>query len=89
MGRRRFYHYLMTFFAMKAGRYFGRERYRQATVDCFNVMGRGDGAPPAYPSAANGHFVMLNPLPSGKQEINFGGILPDMAQAVTYTLTVE
>jgi hypothetical protein len=65
------------------------ERYRQATVDCFNVMGRRDGAPPADPSAANGYYVMLNPLPPGKHEINFGGILPDMAQAVTYTLIVE
>lgn len=52
-------------------------------------MGRRDGAPPAYPSAANGYYVMVNPLPPGKHEINFGGILPDMAQAVTYTLIVE
>ncbi len=52
-------------------------------------MGRRDGAPPADPSAANGYYVMLNPLPPGKHEINFGGILPDMAQAVTYTLIVE
>ena len=65
------------------------ERYRQATDECFNVMGRRDGAPPAYPSAANGYYVMLSPLPPGKHEINFGGILPGMAQAVTYTLTVE
>lgn len=65
------------------------ERHRQATDECFNVMGRRDGAPPAYPSAANGYYVMLNPLPPGNHEINFGGILPGMAQAVTYTLTVE
>ena len=32
---------------------------------------------------------MLKPLPPGKHELNFRGVLPRMIQAVTYTLTVE
>ena len=47
---------------------------------------------PAYhvfPSAANGYYVMLRPLSPGKHVLNFGGVLSEMSQAVTYTLTVE
>ncbi len=32
---------------------------------------------------------MLRPLPPGHHVINFGGALPGMLQAVTYTLDVE
>jgi len=58
-------------------------------VDCFNVLAQRQAAPSAYPSAANGYYVMLKPLSPGRHELNFGGILPEMAQAVTYTLIVE
>ena len=44
---------------------------------------------PVYPSAANGYYVMLRPLPPGRHTLNFGGVLPSMLQAVTYTLIVE
>lgn len=63
--------------------------YRQATAQCFDM---GSLASPPYrvfPSAANGYYVMLRPLPPGKHVLNFGGVLPDMSQAVTYTLLVE
>ncbi|HVJ29716.1 MAG TPA: hypothetical protein VNA66_05345 [Gammaproteobacteria bacterium] len=63
--------------------------HRQATRECFDI---GELlAPPVrmYPSAANGYYAMLRPLPPGKHVIDFGGILPSMAQAITYTLTVE
>jgi hypothetical protein len=65
------------------------ETHRLATAECFNVLARREGAPSAYPSAANGYYVMLKPLSPGKHELNFGGILPDMAQAVTYTVLVQ
>ena len=42
-----------------------------------------------FPSAANGYYVMLRPLAPGKHVLNFGGMLPGMSQAVTYTLLVE
>jgi hypothetical protein len=64
-------------------------RHRQATRDCFDL---GELATPPvrmYPSAANGYYAMLRPLPPGTHVIDLGGILPSMAQAVTYTLIVE
>jgi len=70
-------------------RHSGLERNRQATRTCFNLA---ENAAPKYeifPSAANGYYVMLNPLPPGAHTLNFGGMLPGMAQAVTYTLVVE
>ena len=64
------------------------EAYRQAT-QCFDLGSLA--RPPAriYPAAANGYYVMLRPLPAGTHELNFGGVLPSMRQAVTYTLVVE
>ena len=32
---------------------------------------------------------MLRPLAPGRHTLNFGGVLPSMLQAVTYTLIVE
>jgi hypothetical protein len=62
--------------------------YRQVT-DCFDVGTRATPPVHIYPSAANGYYVMLKPLPVGTHELNFGGVLPSMSQAVTYTLVVE
>lgn len=62
--------------------------HRQAT-GCFNVGSLATPPATIYPSAANGYYVMLNPLPPGKHQLNFGGVLPSMQQAVTYTLIVE
>jgi hypothetical protein len=59
-------------------------RHRQATRDCFDI---GELATP--PVAANGYYAMLRPLPPGTHVIDLGGILPSLAQAVTYTLIVE
>jgi hypothetical protein len=61
--------------------------HRQATGDCFDLDALGDGG--ITPSAANGYYIMLKPLSRGTHTLNFGGILPDMTQAVTYTLHVE
>lgn len=65
------------------------ESYRQATTQCFDMGARTEAQAPIFPSAANGYYVMLKPLSRGRHEINFGGMLPDMSQAVTYTLEVE
>ena len=40
-------------------------------------------------SGLAGHYVMLRPLSRGIYTLSFGGILPRMSQAVTYTLRVE
>lgn len=67
----------------------GLEQRRFATTTCFNLAAQADQPGEVFPSAANGYYVMLKPLRPGRYEINFGGVLPDMAQAVTYRLTVE
>ena len=67
----------------------GLEAYRQATVDCFDMGALAEPTYRVYPSAANGYYVMLRPLSPGKHVLNFGGMLPDMSQAVTYTLFVR
>ena len=66
------------------GQRFDRlEAHRQATSGCFQVPNS------SVPAAANGYYVMLAPLSRGTHIVNFGGLLPRLAQAVTYTLEVE
>ena len=61
----------------------GLESHRLATP-CFSLV-------PGQPAdaVANGYYVALRPLSRGRHVLNFGGALPDMVQAVTYTLDVE
>jgi hypothetical protein len=67
----------------------GLASHRQATAGCFDMGALAQPRTRVYPSAANGYYVMLRPLSPGKHELNFGGALPSMLQAVTYTLVVE
>lgn len=64
-------------------RYSALESHRLAT-SCFSLV-PGQEAD----AVANGYYVALRPLTKGRHVINFGGVLPDMIQAVTYVLTVE
>lgn len=64
-------------------------QHRVPTRECFDLGARATPPLRVYPTAGNGYYVMLRPLPPGKHVINFGGILPSMLQAVTYTLIVE
>jgi hypothetical protein len=61
--------------------------HRQATQECFDLAERVGGG--VTPTASNGYYIMLRPLNRGTHTLNFGGILPEMTQAVTYTLNVE
>jgi hypothetical protein len=65
-------------------RFNGLAAHRQATRRCFHVAEDDDTM-----AAGNGFYVALGPLKKGRYTLNFGGILPDMSQAVTYTLDVE
>jgi len=65
------------------------ESHRQATDRCFDAGVKSTPPQKAFPSAANGYYIMLRPLERGTHIINFGGALPSMLQAVTYTLVVE
>jgi hypothetical protein len=67
----------------------GLERYRQVTKECFDMGVLAVPKFQIFPSAANGYYVMLRPLSPGKHVLNFGGSLPGMSQAVTYTLIVK
>ena len=70
-------------------RHAGLDRHRQATRACFNLAEKSLPRYEIYPTAANGYYVMLRPLPPGTHTLNFGGKLPGMSQAVTYTLIVK
>jgi hypothetical protein len=63
--------------------------YRQFTAECFDMGALAEPKYRVFPSAANGYYIMLRPLSPGKHVLNFGGVLPGMSQAVTYTLIVE
>lgn len=65
-------------------RFDGLAEHRQATRGCFLVAPDDDA-----PAAANGYYVALGPLKRGRYTLNFGGILPNLSQAVTYTLDVR
>lgn len=64
------------------------ETYRQPSK-CFNIAELSTPKEFVFPAAANGYYVMLKPLAPGTHVINFGGALPSMLQAVTYTVVVE
>ncbi|MBW8845519.1 MAG: hypothetical protein JF607_11190 [Burkholderiales bacterium] len=65
-------------------RFNGLAKHRLATQRCFHVFDDDDTL-----AAANGYYVALGPLKPGRYTLNFGGILTEMSQAVTYTLDVE
>jgi hypothetical protein len=62
--------------------------HRLAPVGCFDLSALTD-RPVNLPAAANGYYVMLRPLAPGRHTLNFGGALPGVLQAVTYTLQIE
>jgi len=62
--------------------------HRQAPTGCFDVSALND-RPAGIPAAANGYYAMLQPLSPGVHTLNFGGALPSILQAVTYTIRVE
>ena len=78
-------------------RFEGLAAHRQRTVHCFDAAPRPapqedamvGAAPERLPLASNGYYVMLRPLPPGTYTLNFGGQLPSLSQAVTYTLEVR
>lgn len=65
-------------------RFSGLAAHRQATRRCFHIADDDDTL-----AAGNGFYVALGPLKKGRYTLNFGGILPGMSQAVTYTLDVD
>jgi hypothetical protein len=62
-------------------------KHRQSSADCFNLGERA--GQDVYPAASNGYYVMLRPLPPGKHEIKWGGVLQKLRQAVVYEIVVK
>jgi hypothetical protein len=67
----------------------GLEAHRVDTRGCFDAGARRRPSEPVFPSAGNGYYVMLKPLPPGTHEIEFGAVLPAVSQAITYHLKVN
>lgn len=65
-------------------RFPGLAAHRQASKGCFLVTPDDDA-----PAAGNGYYVALGPLKPGRYTLHFGAILPNLSQAVTYTLDVK
>jgi len=65
------------------------EAHRFASPDCFNLAARSFGAMPIAPSASNGYYLLLKPLPKGRHKLAFGAELPSLRQGLEYTLIVE
>jgi hypothetical protein len=64
-------------------RYEGLDAHRLKTP-CFSLVeGQAEDA------VADGYYVAVRPLTKGTHVLNFGGVLPTMMQAVTYTILVE
>jgi hypothetical protein len=72
------------------GQHFSNlQSHRLATRSCFDVGALTKEKQRIFPSAGNGYYVAIRPLPKGTHTVEFGGVLPSMIQAVSYTLIVE
>lgn len=70
--------------SIDGNRIAGLKAHRQDTSGCFSLV------PGGQPDAAgSGYYMALPPLSKGRHRIEFGGVLPAFAQAISYTLDVE
>lgn len=67
----------------------GMTAHRQWSPSCFDLGAKAMPSRSIYPAAANGYYAMLRPLSPGRHTVEFGGALPSLYQAVTYTLIVD
>ncbi|MEM7430941.1 MAG: hypothetical protein AAF351_03260 [Pseudomonadota bacterium] len=74
------------------------KKHRASTTHCFNIYERVPeeiGAYNAFPSASDGYWYMIAPLPTGTYELAFGGQYGSpgdrggMVQDIKYTLIIE
>lgn len=65
------------------------EAHRISSDGCFDIGLRRSPVVHIFPAAANGYYVMLKPLKPGRHMVEFGGVLPSMIQAVSYTIDVQ
>jgi hypothetical protein len=67
----------------------GLETHRVSSRGCFDLGLLQTPATRIFPAAADGYYAMLRPLSPGRHTIDFGGVLPAFAQAVSYTVDVR
>ena len=67
----------------------GLDVQRIPSQGCFDLGKRQMPPEVIYPVAADGYYAMLKPLARGRHSIEFGGMLPSMIQAVSYTIDVK
>lgn len=67
----------------------GLDVQRISSQGCFDLGKRQMPPDVIYPVAADGYYAMLKPLARGRHSIEFGGVLPSMIQAVSYTIDVK
>jgi len=65
------------------------DKHRVASPACFNLSAGAIGSPKIEPSASDGYWLALRPLPKGRHTLRFGGSLPSLRQELVYTLIVE
>jgi hypothetical protein len=63
--------------------------HRQATSSCFDLAERSDVRTAVFPSAANGYYLMISPLPPGRHSLRFGGHVGPYRQAISYELEIK
>ena len=63
--------------------------HRVASDACFDLAERAKSGPKVTPSASDGYWLALRPLPKGRHTLRFGGSLPSLRQELVYTLIVE
>jgi hypothetical protein len=67
----------------------GLDAHRLASPACFNLGARAMGGQRIEPTASDGYWVALRPLPPGQHTLRFGGSLPSLRQELIYTLVVD
>ena len=75
------------------------ERFRAKSKKCFNFMERRPAALGTYdatPTATDGYWIMIEPLPEGQHSIRFGGghsgksdSSKDLLQNISYAVTIK
>jgi len=77
------------FFELDGRSFADLNGHRVASAQCFNVAARAPGGRNLSPSASDGYWLALPPLPKGEHRLHFGGSLPSLSQELYYTLIVE
>jgi hypothetical protein len=77
------------FFELNGARMTALAAHRLSSPSCFDAGELMNPKRNLNPTAADGYYVILAPLPSGQHTITFGGRTESNLQNIRYNLTVE